>query len=89
MKFTDRLFHYSLLIVVSFGSFEIGQAWKYHQLKPTIIEHQGGHYDPTTGDFVWGAFDKQYNNAGMDELCKNPKAAKEYACVQWNQGKQQ
>lgn len=83
------LTYIAIIALTGFIAFQSGQLWKYHQLKPTIIEHQGAHYDPQSGDFVWGKFSDQYNNAGMDILCKDPKSAKTYACIQWNSGKQQ
>ena len=55
MKWYDHLFYIIVIVLVGGVMFMGGSAYKWYTLKPTIIDNRGGHYDMTSGDFVWGA----------------------------------
>ena len=54
MKFTDHLFYVIVIILVAGVMFMCGEAYKWYTIKPVVIDNHGGHYDMTSGDFVWG-----------------------------------
>ena len=62
----------TLIVIASFSCFQIGQWWKMHQIKPTIIQYDGAHYDMTTGDFIWGKAPMTYD---PDVMAKQLKGA--------------
>ena len=71
------LTYLTLIVIASLSCFQIGQWWKMHQIRPTIIENQGAHYDMTTGDFVWGKAPTVYDPEMMaNQLSDALKPAK-------------
>ena len=71
------LTYIAIIALTGFIAFQSGQLWKFHQLKPTIIQYDGAHYSMTTGDFVWGKAPMTYDPEQMaNQLSESVMPAK-------------